>query len=316
MDNPLVSVLIITYNHEKYIAKAIESVLMQNTDFGYEILIGEDDSSDNTRQICKEYAAKYPDEIRLFLNDRKNVIYIEGQPPGLTNIVNLLKKASGKYIAICEGDDYWTDPHKLQKQVDFLEKNSDYVITTHLIQVVNDAGGNVSLNICPGVGKSTFYQRDCLFGTQFHANTWVFKRNALFPLPQLLDKKIVGADDVLITHVLRQGKGYFFNKKMSCYRLHSGGTWSQHPNLLKILNMLYYNILSRRVYKQYKQEYNKHIIRLDCQIAERLNKNNVVQFLIQGIKVSNFNVSFLINIIFIYLIFFLLLLKKAFHRFM
>jgi glycosyltransferase involved in cell wall biosynthesis len=123
---PLVSVNIITYNHEPYIVQAIEGALMQKTNFPYEVLIGEDDSSDGTREICKEYAAKYPDKIRLFLNDRKNVIYINGQPTGRWNFINLLKKAKGKYIAICEGDDYWTDPYKLQKQVDFLEANPEY----------------------------------------------------------------------------------------------------------------------------------------------------------------------------------------------
>ena len=125
---PLVSVNIITYNHEPYIAQAIEGALMQKTNFPYEVLIGEDDSSDGTREICKEYAARYPAKIRLFLNDRKNVIYINGRPTGRWNFVNLLRNARGQYMAICEGDDYWIDPYKLQKQVDFLEKNKDYGI--------------------------------------------------------------------------------------------------------------------------------------------------------------------------------------------
>jgi glycosyltransferase involved in cell wall biosynthesis len=105
--NPLISVNIVTYNHEPYIAQAIEGALMQKTNFPYEVLIGEDDSSDGTREICKEYAAKHPDKIRLFLNDRKNVIYINGQPTGRWNFINLLKNTKGKYVAFCEGDDYW-----------------------------------------------------------------------------------------------------------------------------------------------------------------------------------------------------------------
>ena len=123
---PLVSVVMPTYNHEPYIAQAIEGALMQKTNLPYEVLIGEDGSSDGTREICKEYAAKYPDKIRLFLNDRNNVIYINGRPTGRWNPINLLRNARGKYIAFCEGDDYWTDPDKLQKQVDFLEANPEY----------------------------------------------------------------------------------------------------------------------------------------------------------------------------------------------
>lgn len=90
-ETPLVSVKMITYNHEPYIAQAIEGALMQKTDFPYEILIGEDNSSDGTREICKRYADEYPDKIRLFLNDRKNVIYINGRPTVRWNFVNLLK---------------------------------------------------------------------------------------------------------------------------------------------------------------------------------------------------------------------------------
>ena len=84
------SVLITTYNHEKYIRQALDSVLMQKTDFDFEILIGEDDSKDLTREICKEYAEKYASKVRLFLNDRANVIYLNGKPTGRWNFINLL----------------------------------------------------------------------------------------------------------------------------------------------------------------------------------------------------------------------------------
>lgn len=120
MDNmqPIVSVLMITYNHEKYIAQAIDSVLMQKTNFDYEIVIGEDCSTDKTREIVLEYKAKHPDKIKLLLQE-KNLGMIQ-------NFIDTLKACTGKYIALLEGDDYWTDPYKLQKQVDFLEANPEY----------------------------------------------------------------------------------------------------------------------------------------------------------------------------------------------
>jgi len=126
MDEPLVSVCIITFNQEKYIGRCIEGCLEQQTSFKYEILVGEDDSSDGTRQICLDYANRNPEKIRLFLHDRKNIIYIKGRPTGRRNFINNIKEAKGKYLAFCDGDDYWTDPRKLQKQVDFLEKNPNY----------------------------------------------------------------------------------------------------------------------------------------------------------------------------------------------
>lgn len=114
----MVSVCMITYNHERYIGDAIEGVLMQQTDFPVELIIGEDCSSDNTREIVLEYAEKYPDIIRPLLP--------ESNLGMMKNFIKTMEAAKGKYIALCEGDDYWTDPYKLQKQVDFLEENEGY----------------------------------------------------------------------------------------------------------------------------------------------------------------------------------------------
>lgn len=120
MDNmkTIVSVLMITYNHEKYIAQAIDSVLMQKINLDYEIVIGEDCSIDKTREIVLEYKSKYPDKIKLLLQE-KNVGMMQ-------NFIDTLKACTGKFIALLEGDDYWTDPYKLQKQVNFLESRPDY----------------------------------------------------------------------------------------------------------------------------------------------------------------------------------------------
>src|SRR5690554_6846745 len=128
---PIVSVCVQTYNHEKYIKECLEGILMQQTTFPFEIILGEDESSDGTREICKAYAEKYPDIIRLFLRSRKDVIYVNKRPTGRFNLLENLKVTKGKYVAICEGDDYWTDPLKLQKQVDFLEGNSEYSMCFH-----------------------------------------------------------------------------------------------------------------------------------------------------------------------------------------
>ena len=126
---PLVSVLMVTFNHEKYIAQALESILMQITNFKYEIIIGEDCSTDNTKLIIRKFENKYPG--RIF------PIYHEANVGPMRNVYEFtFPKCTGKYIAALEGDDYWTDPNKLQRQVDFLEANPDFSICFHNMQII------------------------------------------------------------------------------------------------------------------------------------------------------------------------------------
>lgn len=126
---PLVTVSVITYQHAKFIKQCLDGILMQKTSFPIEIVIGEDGSKDATPDICKDYAERYPDKIRLFLRDREVSHYLteDGQDFMLNGRFQKMH-ARGKYYAPCEGDDYWTDPLKLQKQVDFLEENREYSI--------------------------------------------------------------------------------------------------------------------------------------------------------------------------------------------
>jgi len=125
--NPMVSVFVMTYNHEKYISQAIESILAQKTNFDFDIVVGEDYSNDRTREILLDYQAQYPGKFKLIL---QNINVGPSQ-----NQIDTLNACTGKYVAICEGDDYWTDPYKLQKQVDYLEKNQNvsFVATNYYI---------------------------------------------------------------------------------------------------------------------------------------------------------------------------------------
>ena len=127
----VVSVNVVTYNHKNYIKQCLDGILMQQTNFPFEIIVGEDESSDGTREICIDYANRYPDKIKLFLRSRKDVVYVNGSPTGRNNFIENLKVCSSKYIALCEGDDYWSDPLKLQKQVDVLKKNPHLIGCFH-----------------------------------------------------------------------------------------------------------------------------------------------------------------------------------------
>lgn len=127
-----VSILSITYNHEKYISQAIESFLKQKTNFKFEIVIADDASTDNNQSIIKDYHQKYPEIINPILRE---------QNVGMNyNFSDAIKKCKGKYIALCEGDDYWTDPIKLQKQVDFLEANPEYGMVSTDINLIDEKG--------------------------------------------------------------------------------------------------------------------------------------------------------------------------------
>jgi len=137
MKNPKLSVILITYNHEKYIRKALDSVLMQETNFPFEIVVGEDMSPDDTRNIVKEYRNRYPEQIRL-VHREKNT----GRPT--LNVYETTMKCRGEYLAYLEGDDYWTDPRKLQKQVDFLEAHPEYIACTHAHKMIDDEGNDIT----------------------------------------------------------------------------------------------------------------------------------------------------------------------------
>lgn len=125
----MVSVIMLAYNHEKYIAKAIESIIMQKVNFRYEIVIAEDCSTDNTRNIVLEYKNKYPDKIKLLLNSHNL--------GAAKNGYNAHENCLGKYTAILEGDDYWIDENKLQRQIDFLEQNDNYSAVYHNVKIID-----------------------------------------------------------------------------------------------------------------------------------------------------------------------------------
>lgn len=162
----MVSICMVTYNQEKYIAQAIDSILMQKVNFDYEIVIGEDFSTDRTREIVLDYKAKYPNQIKLLLQDN-NIGLVK-------NFIATLIACTGKYIAILEGDDYWTDSSKLQKQVDFLEENPDYGLVHTAIKIYNQ-NKNKMLKGDFGNAANTF--NDLLIKNEIYPLTVLFRND-------------------------------------------------------------------------------------------------------------------------------------------
>src|SRR5688572_18573430 len=119
------SILVTTYNHEKYIIQCLGSIVSQQTNFEFEVLVGVDECNDTTLQKCIDFE-KMHTQVKVVENVVENVLLVNGRRVGRLNFLNVLSKAKGKYVARCDGDDFWTDPHKLQKQYDFLEANNDF----------------------------------------------------------------------------------------------------------------------------------------------------------------------------------------------
>jgi len=217
-DNPVVSIVCITYNHEPYLRKALDGFLMQKISFPLEIILAEDCSTDGTRKICEEYAAKYPDKIKYIYRDH-NVGYNE-------NEYEAMCAATGKYIAYCEGDDYWTDSNKLQKQIDFLESHLDYSVCWHRCVHRNAKTGDERDDACaqilPQGVEGVDINMDTYFGGWYtQPLTMVFRKDAL-DLPLYHSYKYF-RDMHQMYHILKNGKGFLFAFLGGVRYVHDGG---------------------------------------------------------------------------------------------
>lgn len=229
----LVSISCITYNHAPYIRQCLDGFLMQQCNFDYEILIHDDASTDGTQEIIREYQEKYPDII-------KPLIQKENQwSKGIRsmNATFNFPRAQGKYIALCEGDDYWTDPYKLQKQVDFLEANPYYSLSVGGFRKNNiyTKESEDIIKVISGVNKNkkgyTFGLNDCRKEWLTKTLTAVFKNDKqVFDF--LLNYKY-GRDVHLFYHILKKGKGFYFTEVFGIYNIHDGGVFSMKQEIVK-----------------------------------------------------------------------------------
>ncbi len=226
-----VSICVITYNHEQYIAEALDSVLKQETTFTKEIIIGEDCSTDSTREICKEYAQKYPGIIKL-VPAEKNVGMMK-------NFTRAYEMCDGNYIAFTEGDDYWTDPLKLQKQIDFLQNNPDYSACFHNVLMKSERNGEMKEWILhKELSKDTFSTEDVL-GPWFIASpSFVFVNYPDFEIPAWFYNCTYGDLPMMLLLTLR-GKFKYLPDVMAVYRLHDRGFTTVHMGYDKIILMTY-----------------------------------------------------------------------------
>ncbi len=243
--NITVSVCVLAYQHEDYIVQCLEGILNQKTTFGYEILIGEDDSTDSTREICIRYAERYPNKIKLYLHNRKNNIIINNSPTGLFSALYNMYNANGEFIAYCDGDDFWNDPLKLQKQVDFLKTNLDYVLAYHEVKYIDELN-----NIFDKEVKINQYHElnsDDLIQQVFQPlPVSICFRNKIRDIPIEITE-IENADNFLLSMLGSYGKGkYLDNILCSYYRVHNNSYWSSRDKGMKFLSKIKtYKVLAK-----------------------------------------------------------------------
>ena len=263
----------ITYNHEKYIKQAIESILMQECNFDYEIVIGEDASTDNTRKIILELKNKFPAKFILLLHN-ENV----GM---MNNFVGVLQKAKGKYIALLEGDDYWTDSLKLQKQVDFLEANPGFGLVSSYINCIDEK--NIKIETHPYNLSKTHKNYEEVFWTLMRKNfiytLTVCVRTDLMQvlINRIVERKLTYPYDYWFwLHISIVSKIKIFEYSTACYRIHENGI-SRKTGFFDNIKILV-KVDSIKTYLRYKNgKLNREQKKVVSHTLKNLLKNNEIK---------------------------------------
>lgn len=228
----VVSVICYTYNQKNYIRQALEGMMMQNTSFEYEIIVHDDASSDGTSEIIKEYAMNYPDKITVLFQEENQY----SQKKSMAYFVE--PYVTGKYVAFCEGDDFWISDTKLQQQVDAMEKYGECSMCVHAVQGISEDGEKKlrmypSFSIKQGICKAEDVMRWMLANNQ-----WVFQTSSFFLSsdmwremrlngPEYVKQSNYG-DVSMMRYCAAHGDFYYIDEIMSCYRIGAvGSTWMQ-----------------------------------------------------------------------------------------
>ncbi|RIJ63535.1 glycosyltransferase [Rummeliibacillus sp. POC4] len=221
MENILVSINCITYNHEKYIADALDSFLMQKTNFKFEILIYDDASTDRTAEIIRKYEEKYPEII-------KPIYQLENQySKGVSIEMFNINRAKGKYLAICEGDDFWIDQYKLQKQVDYMEKHPECSLCVHAGNIVSALDKKLIAKYHSHKGNKIYKVSEVIEegGGLFLTNSMFCLTELVLNRPRFVQISPVG-DYPLAIHLALLGKVYYIDEIMSAYRIGDEESWT------------------------------------------------------------------------------------------
>ncbi len=225
-----VNAVIITYNQSSFIEKSIKGVIDQGLSYDYKIILHDDASTDGTAQICQRFKEKYPKLIQLILASKN-----KGMAQSWKDAINECK---ANYVAICEGDDYWCDPHKLQKQVDFLEANPGYAICCHRVYIKKDRQRPKLYPHEFMPSKETTYDIEMMakFGNMVVTPSVVYRNKLFSSLPSWFCQSPIG-DYVLHMMNAQYGKIKYFPEPMAVYRDHSKGAWGGQSDMVNAANL-------------------------------------------------------------------------------
>ncbi len=236
LKKPVVSICCTTYNHEKYISQAIDSFLAQVTEFPFEVIIRDDASTDKTAEIIRNYEENFPNILKPIYETEN------GFKKGIKPLPLVISQVKGKYVAICEGDDFWVDENKLQKQVDFLENNPDFSICFHSVIELYESSGEKKISNLNQKENTTI--KDLAECNYIHTCSCVF-RKSYEELPYwFLNSQMPFTDYAIHLINAQYGKIKFLNETMAVYRIHDGGVWSvksesyKKRKLIIFLNLL------------------------------------------------------------------------------
>ena len=281
----LVSVNCTTYNHEKFIAEAIESFINQITNFKYEVLIGEDCSTDNTRRIVEHYTNLHPDKIRI-ITSPTNV-------GARKNSQRLIQYSKGKYIAECEGDDYWTDPYKLQRQVDYMEKHPECTLCFHSAEIIQAPNKKTNRYIRPYVANQVSAIEDIIMGGGgFCPTPSLFYPKYLMENPPSFYESAPIGDYPMQMLLASHGYAYYMDKSMCVYRSGVEGSWTNRMTLgndirEKVIQINKGIIKLLNGFNEYSEySYNNEIAKVQEDLEyeliilekKRINKKNIRKF--------------------------------------
>jgi glycosyltransferase involved in cell wall biosynthesis len=254
--NPLVSVHLLTYNHASFIKQSIESVLAQKTTFDFEIIIGDDCSTDGTSAIVDQYAANYPHLIKVVRGEKNG-----GPQP---NSIRILENCRGKYMAALEGDDYWIDPLKLQKQADFMDANPDFSICFTNSRVEFFEGSEAPYFLNEGIEKDVFTLDDLIKDHEvwfMGTATLFYTFSSIYPVQPWFPKTKSG-DIPMIMLAARHGKIKYLAEPTAAYRRHAAGASNtDHKNDAVFLEnrIMMYTNLDRDTGYKYHDRFKKNL---------------------------------------------------------
>lgn len=221
---PKVSVAIVTFNHENFIERAIMSALNQDTNFEYEVVVADDCSRDRTPQIVARLRREYPDKLRLL--PRESNLGMR------RNFVETIRSCRGRYVALLEGDDYWTAPDKLEAQAVFLDRHPACSMCFHAATSLRDDGQLALADLPPAGHPELSSLRDLLKGNFMHTCSVMFRSDPSFVFPAWFFAPTTLADWTLHVFNARRGMIGYIDRVMAVYRIHSGGAWSSRNRLM------------------------------------------------------------------------------------